>query len=44
MDYKGARAAGLQAVLFGRRDSLPPGTLMIDSIAELPTLIQEMNE
>jgi putative hydrolase of the HAD superfamily len=43
MDYKGARAAGLEAVLFGRQSSLPPDTRAIDSLAELATIIQEMN-
>jgi putative hydrolase of the HAD superfamily len=43
MDYKGARAAGLQAILFGRRESLPAGTIAIDSLSELATAIEEMN-
>jgi putative hydrolase of the HAD superfamily len=43
MDYKGARAAGLQAVLFGRRESLPAATLAIDSLSELAPTIEEMN-
>ncbi|MHB8070692.1 MAG: HAD family hydrolase [Candidatus Cryosericum sp.] len=43
MDYKGARAAGLEAVLFGRRPSLPQDIRVIDSLAELPAIIQEMN-
>jgi putative hydrolase of the HAD superfamily len=43
MDYKGARAAGLQAVLFGRQESLPAATLAIDSLIELAPAIEEMN-
>lgn len=43
MDYKGARAAGLQAVLFGRQESLPSETIGIDSLSELATTIEEMN-
>ncbi len=43
MDYRGARAAGLEAVLFGRRDSLPHDARAINSLAELSTIIQEMN-
>jgi FMN phosphatase YigB (HAD superfamily) len=43
MDYKGARAAGLEAILFGRRKALPTETLAIDSLSELATTIEEMN-
>jgi len=43
MDYKGARAAGLQAVLFGRQESLPAETRAIDSLSELAPAIEEMN-
>lgn len=43
MDYQGARAAGLQAVLFGHRPSVPHDIRMIDSLVELPAIIQEMN-
>ena len=43
MDYKGARAAGLQAILFGRQESLPTETLAIASLSELATTIEEMN-
>ncbi|MCX6085971.1 MAG: HAD-IA family hydrolase [Caldiserica bacterium] len=43
MDYKGARTAGLQAVLFGRQESLPGETLAIDSLSELAPMIEEMN-
>jgi FMN phosphatase YigB (HAD superfamily) len=43
MDYKGARAAGLQAILFGRQESLPAETVTIDSLGELTTTIEEMN-
>jgi putative hydrolase of the HAD superfamily len=43
MDYNGARAAGLQAVLFGRQESLPAATLAIDSLIELAPAIEEMN-
>ena len=43
MDYKGARAAGLQAILFGRQESLPSETIGIDSLSELATTIEEMN-
>ena len=43
MDYKGARAAGLEAVLFGHQPSLPQNVRTIDSLAELPAIIQEMN-
>lgn len=43
MDYKGARAAGLQAILFGRQESLPAGTLAINSLSELAATIEEMN-
>jgi len=43
MDYRGARAAGLQAILFGRQDSLPAETVAIDSLTELRPIIQEMN-
>ena len=43
MDYKGARAAGLQAILFGRQKSLPAQTRVIDSLSDLTTAIEEMN-
>jgi len=43
MDYRGARAAGLQAILFGRQESLPAETVAINSLTELTTIIQEMN-
>lgn len=43
MDYQGARAAGLQAILFGRQESLPAETLAIDLLSELATTIEEMN-
>lgn len=43
MDYQGARTAGLQAILFGRQESLPTETLAIDSLSELATMIEEMN-
>ena len=43
MDYKGARAAGLQAILFGRQESLPAETVAIASLSELTTTIEEMN-
>jgi putative hydrolase of the HAD superfamily len=43
MDYKGACTAGLQAILFGRQESLPTETLAIDSLSELATMIEEMN-
>ncbi|MCX6097830.1 MAG: HAD family hydrolase [Caldiserica bacterium] len=43
MDYQGARTAGLQAILFGRQESLPTETLAIDSLSELSTMIEEMN-
>ena len=43
MDYQGARAAGLQSVLFGHRSSLPHDIRVIDSLVELPAIIQEMN-
>jgi len=43
MDYRGARAAGLEAVLFGHQSSVPQNVRAIDSLAELPAIIQEMN-
>jgi len=43
MDYKGASAAGLQAILFGRQESLPAKTIAIDSLSELTTAIEEMS-
>jgi putative hydrolase of the HAD superfamily len=43
MDYEGARAAGLQAILFGCQESLPTETLAIDSLSELAATIEEMN-
>ena len=43
IDYKWARAAGLQAILFGRQVSLPAQTPAIDSLSELTTVIEEMN-
>jgi hypothetical protein len=43
MDYKGACAAGLQAILFGRQESLPAKIFAIDSLSELATTIEEMN-
>jgi putative hydrolase of the HAD superfamily len=43
MDYKGARAAGLQAILFRHQESLPAETPAIDSLSELATTIEEMN-
>lgn len=43
MDYQGARAAGLQAILFGRRERMPSGTIVIDSLTQLSATIQEMN-
>ena len=44
MDYKGARAAGLQAILFGHQDALSAEVVAIDSLNELRPLIQEMNK
>jgi len=43
MDYRGARDAGLQAVLFGQHNSIPADTPCIASLRELETIIQEMN-
>lgn len=43
MDYKGARAAGLQAILFGRQESLPADTVAVNSLSELTATIEEMD-
>ncbi len=43
LDYEGARSAGLHAVLFGRRPSVPPTVISVDSLKQLPTAIQEID-
>jgi putative hydrolase of the HAD superfamily len=43
LDYRGARDAGLHAVLFGGRWSVPTDVISVDSLKQLPTTIQEMN-
>ncbi|MEN6550420.1 MAG: HAD-IA family hydrolase, partial [Candidatus Cryosericum sp.] len=43
LDYKGALDAGLHAVLFGRRPSVSPTVIAVDSLKQLPTTIQEMD-